>query len=174
VVRYICLLGMKTELSKSKIYFIQSLAARLWVCVTDHVDVILPRALTAGITSSIDTGPYISDSLQLLNLELPSTWYPVGTTGWRWQSSYTGEMRFLWGQFFGVLDWYYSGRWGRWKWIYVEEVTQDLAYGEILWSFMFIHGTTLVHVGSQRWEWIDKGGKWHGIDSQIVGRFLRF
>ena len=96
-----CLSGMKTELSKSKIYSNQSLAARLWVCVTDHVDVILPRALTAGITSSIDTGPYISDSLQLLNLELPSTWYPVGTTGRRWQWSYTGEMRLFWGQVFG-------------------------------------------------------------------------
>ena len=117
---------MKAELSKSKIYFIQSLAARLWVCVTDHVDVILPRALTAGITSSIDTGPYISDSLQLLNLELPSTWYPVGTTGRRWQWSYTGVKRLRWGQFLWVLDsvyaWYYYGRWSevgldlrRWK-----------------------------------------------------------
>jgi len=85
------------------------------VCVTDHVDVILPRALTAGITSSIDTGPYISDSLQLFNLELPSTWYPVGTTGRRWQWSFTEEMIFLWGQFFWnsdfVYTWYYRGSW---------------------------------------------------------------
>ncbi|XP_060583813.1 integrator complex subunit 1-like [Ruditapes philippinarum] len=39
----------------------------------DYADVILQRALSAGINTSIETSSYISESLQLLNLDLAST-----------------------------------------------------------------------------------------------------
>lgn len=38
----------------------------------DYADVILQKALSAGINTSIETSSYISDSLQLLNLDLAS------------------------------------------------------------------------------------------------------
>jgi len=52
---------------------------------TDYADIILERALAAGIHSSIETASYISEALQLLNLDLgPSTWNVVTVTLGRW------------------------------------------------------------------------------------------
>lgn len=44
-----------------------------FVLFSDQAEAILQKAFTVGITSAVDTSSYISESLQLLNLDLQAT-----------------------------------------------------------------------------------------------------
>lgn len=44
-----------------------------FVFLSDQAEAILQKAFTVGVTSAIDTSSYISESLQLLNLDLQAT-----------------------------------------------------------------------------------------------------